>query len=188
MPRFRMPLVSTVTALVALVALPASASDDARSPSSGPSRRSPAEASPELGTPGIGPNFCDGFTGTCTNPFFLRTVVLKANEFSPIPGGPPHPQRWTVGRVKLAESQDLAGADEVFAVGQLRVRPFATPFIGISTVAWGRFVKSGNPNFPYRFEGLAITQDPEILRNQDFEFIGEQTAEPPPPPDDRTDR
>jgi hypothetical protein len=149
---------------------------------------SPAEASPELVTPGIGTNFCDGFTGTCTNPIFGRTVVLKANEFNPIPGGPPHPQRWSVGRVKLAESQDLAGADEVFAVGHLRVRPFATPFIGISTVAWGRFVKSGNPSFPYRFEGVALTQDPEILRNQDFEFIGEQTAEPPPPPDNRSDR
>jgi hypothetical protein len=118
----------------------------------------------------------------------MRTVALKANEFSPIPGGPPHPQRWAVGRVKLAETQDLAGEDEVFAVGHLRVRPFATPFIGVSTVAWGRFVKSGNPNYPYRFEGFAITHDPEILRNQDFEFIGEQTAEPPPPPDNRTDR
>lgn len=149
---------------------------------------SPAGASPELVTPGIGANFCDGYTGTCTNPLFMRTVALKANEFSPLPDGPPHPQRWTVGRVKLAETQDLGGTEEVFAVGHLRVRPFATPFIGVSTIAFGRFVKSGNPNYPYRFEGFAITHDPEILRNQDFEFIGEQTAEPPPPPPNRSDR
>ena len=115
-------------------------------------------------------------------------MALKANEFSPLPDGPPHPQRWTVGRVKLAETQDLGGTEEVFAVGHLRVRPFATPFIGVSTIAFGRFVKSGNPNYPYRFEGFAITHDPEILRNQDFEFIGEQTAEPPPPPPNRSDR
>jgi hypothetical protein len=149
---------------------------------------SPAHAAPGVKTPGVGTVVCDGFTGMCTNPFFFRTVVLNANEFTPLPGGPPHPQRWTVGRVKLAETQEVGGTEEVFAVGHLRVRPFATGFFSVSTVAWGRFLKSGNPNYPYRFEGFAISHDPEILRNQDFEFIGELTAEPPPPPDNRSDR
>jgi hypothetical protein len=149
---------------------------------------SPAHAAPGVVSPGIGMNFCDGFTGTCTNPLYVRTVALRANEFRPAEGGPPFPKRWTVGRVKLAESQDLGGDGEVFAVGHLRVRPFATPFIGVSTVAWGRFVNSGNPDYPYRFEGFTITHDPDILRNQDFEFIGEQLADPPPPPENRNDR
>jgi hypothetical protein len=149
---------------------------------------SPADAAPGVVSPTIGAVVCDGFTGMCTNPFVFRTVVLNANEFTPLPGGAPHPQRWSVGRVKLAETQEVGGTEEVFAVGHLRVRPFATGFISVSTVAWGRFLKSGNPNYPYRFEGFAISHDPEILRNQDFEFIGEQTAEPPPPPGNRTDR
>lgn len=149
---------------------------------------SPAQAAPGVQAPGIGDVICDGFTGTCTNPIYFRTVVLRANEFSPVEGGPPTPRLWTVGRVKLAESQEVGATDEVFAVGHLRVRPFGAGFISFSTVAWGRFLKNDNPDWPYRFEGIAISHDPEIMRNQDFEFIGEQLADPPPPPKNRNDR
>jgi hypothetical protein len=145
--------------------------------------QSPADAS-SLPTPGIGAVICDGFTGMCTNPVFVRDVVFYADQFSPIPGGSPFPQRWAVGRMKVAEDDLLsAGAGEVFAVGHLRVRPFATGFISISTAAFGRFVKSNNPAHPYLFQGAALSHDPDALRGQDFEFIGVQTGPVPPGPE-----
>lgn len=150
--------------------------------------QSPADAS-ALPTPGIGANICDGFTGTCTNPLFVRDVMFYANQFSPIPGGSPVPQVWAVGRMKVAEDDHLgAGTSEAFAVGHLRVRPFATGFVSISTAAFGRFVKSNNPEHPYLFQGVALSHDPDALRGQDFEFIGMQTGPVPPPPDQQPGR
>jgi len=120
----------------------------------------------------------------CTNPFFVRDVVFYADEFSPIPGGSPVPQRWSVGIPKAAEEGLLnAGADQAFAVGHLRVRPFATGFISVSTAAFGRFIKSNNPAHPYLFQGVAISHDPDALRGQNFEFIGMQTGPVPPAPE-----
>lgn len=145
---------------------------------------SPAHAGPVPDTPGIGTNICDGFTGMCTNPIFVRPLVMfSGDQFSPLPGGLPHPQRWAVGRLKITETQEVAGPDQVFAVGHVRVRPFATGFISISTVAWGRWVKNNDPLRPYRFEGFSLSHDPDALRGQDFEFIGEQTAPIPPGPE-----
>jgi hypothetical protein len=143
--------------------------------------QSPADAS-TLPTPAIGAVVCDGFTGMCTNPIFVRDVMFYADQFSPMPGGP-FP-RWDVGRVKVADDDLLgAGAGEVFAVGHLRVRPFATGFVSISTTAFGRFMKSNNPAHPYLFQGVALTHDPDAMRGQDFEFIGLQTGEVPPGPE-----
>ena len=143
--------------------------------------QSPADAS-MLPTPAVGAVVCDGFTGMCTNPVFVRDVVFYADQFSPIPGGPF--SRWAVGRVKVAEDDLLsAGSGEAFAVGHLRVTPFATGFFSISTAAFGRFVKSNNPAHPYLFQGVALSHDPDALRGQDFEFIGVQTAPVPPGPD-----
>jgi hypothetical protein len=148
--------------------------------------QSPADASSILPTPGLGANVCDGFTGMCTNPLFIRDVVFVADQFSPVPGGSAFPQVWTVGRVKAAEDDLLsAEAGEPFAVGQLRVRPFATGFVSVSTVAFGRFVKSNDPSYPYLFQGVALTHDPDALRRQDFEFIGVQTG---PIPEKQTGR
>jgi hypothetical protein len=145
--------------------------------------QSPADAS-ALPTPAIGAVVCDGFTGMCTNPVFVRDVVFTADQFSPLPGGPPHPQTWAIGRLKVAEDPILsAGAEPAFAVGKIRVRPFATGFISISTIAFGRFVKSKDPARPYLFEGVALSHDPDALRGQDFEFIGEQTGPVPPGPE-----
>jgi hypothetical protein len=143
----------------------------------------PADAAAAPPTPGIGTNICDGYTGMCTNPIFVRPVMFYADVFKPKPGGLPHPQVWSVGRLKVAEDQDPAGAGDVFAVGHLRVTPFATGFFSISTVAWGRWVKSNNPDHPYRFEGLSLSHDPDAMRGQDFEFIGEQTGPVPPGPE-----
>lgn len=119
----------------------------------------------------------------CTNPVFVRDVVFYADEFSPVPGESPILQRWTLGRVKVAEGDLLSAGEEVFAVGHLRVRPFATGFISISTAAFGRFVKSNNPAHPYLFQGVALSHDPDAMRGQDFEFIGRQTGTVPPAPE-----
>lgn len=144
----------------------------------------PADAGPVPDLPGIGANVCDGFTGTCTNPIFVRPVVMfSADVFSPKPGGVPYAlQVWSVGRLKVVETNEVAGPDQVFAVGHLRVTPFATGFVSISTVAWGRWVKNNDPLRPYRFEGFSLSHDPDVLRGQAFEFIGQQTGPIPPGP------
>lgn len=142
---------------------------------------SPADAS-MLKTPGIGTNVCDGYTGMCTNPVFVRDVMFTADTFSPSKGGPPHPQTWSIGRLKVAE-ETLSSPGAVFAVGEIRVRPFATGFFSVSTIAWGRFVASSDPARPYLFQGVSLTHDPDAMRGQDFEFIGELVGTPPPGPE-----
>jgi hypothetical protein len=145
--------------------------------------QSAADASPLPTPPGIGPTVCDGLTGSCLNTFFIRPVVFYADHFSPTPGGPPHPQVWSVGALKVAGAQDGdigAGAEQAFAVGELRVRPYSMGFISVATTGFGKFVKSNNPMHPYRFEGVEVSHDPDALRGQDFEFIGEQTGPIPP--------
>ena len=148
--------------------------------------QSQADASSVPPTPGIGPALCDGLTGTCTNPIFVRPVVIFADRFTPTPGGPPHPQVWSLGQPRIAEGQDadLSGAEQkqAFAVGEIRVRPYSTGFVSFATFGFGRFVASNNPLHPYRFEGVEFSHDPDLLRRQDFEFVGEQTGPVPPPP------
>jgi len=152
--------------------------------------QSPAHASPPPPTPGIGPSLCDGLTGTCTNPIFIRPVVFYADKFEPTPGGPPHPQVWSVGQLQVAAEDGLLSAQsqEAFAVGELRVRPYSMGFISFATFGFGRFVKSDNPSHPYRFEGVEFSHDPDLLRRQDFEFIGEQTGPIPPAPEQQPGR
>ena len=152
--------------------------------------QSPADASSSVQTPAVGAVVCDGYTGMCTNPVFVRDVVFTADQFTPMPGGPPHPQVWNIGIVKSAEVNVLsAAADEpAFAVGEIRVRPFATGFISVSTIAFGRFVKSTDPQRPYMFQGVALSHDPDALRGQNFEFIGEQTGPVPPAPENQSGR
>jgi hypothetical protein len=147
--------------------------------------QSPADASSVPAPPGIGPSLCDGLTGTCVNTLFIRPVVFYADHFSRIPGGLPHPQVWSVGQLKVAEAQDdlLGGkAEQVFAVGVLTIEPFGMGFITFPTMGFGRFVNSNNPLHPYRFEGVELSHDPDALRGQRFQFIGEQTGPIPPAP------
>ena len=80
--------------------------------------QSPADAS-ALPTPGLGAVVCDGFTGMCTNPVFVRDVVFYADQFSPVPGDSPILQRWSLGRVKVAES-------DLLSAGASRCSPWAT--------------------------------------------------------------
>ena len=145
--------------------------------------QSPAIASSVPSPPGIGPSVCDGLTGTCVNTLYIRPVVFYADHFSPTPGSLPHPQVWSVGYLKVAEAQDdLLGSkgEQAFAVGVLTIEPFGMGFVTLPTIGFGRFVNSNNPLHPYRFEGVEFSHDPDALRGQRFQFIGEQTGPIPP--------
>jgi len=133
--------------------------------------------------PGIGPTMCDGQTGSCTNTIHTRAIVFYADAFTPTPGGPPHPQTWYMGVVTVAQDLDvekMAGGGDEFAKGEFRVRPYSTGFVSFATFGYGRMVKSDNPAHPYKFEGVEFSHDPDLLRRQPFEFIGEQTGPIPP--------
>ncbi len=145
----------------------------------------PAGASSPPNPPGVGPSICDGLTGTCVNTLFIRHVMFYADRFSPIPGSLPHPQVWSLGQLKVAEAQDdllAAQSEQAFAVGFLAIEPFGMGFITLPSMGFGRFVKSNNPSHPYLFEGIEFTHDPDSLRGQRFQFIGEQTGPIPPAP------
>ena len=128
-------------------------------------------------------------------PAGIQRVAFYADQFRPTKfnggGGPAdqlslgHPQVWSLGHVKVAESQDdpvVGLSAQPFALGILTVEQTGVGTSGVPTFAVGEFVKSNDPFHPYRFEGVEVSSDAGALRGQVFDFIGEQTGPVPPPP------
>jgi len=127
-------------------------------------------------------------------PAGIQRVAFYADQFQPTKfnggGGPAdllslgHPQVWSLGHVKVAESQDdpaVGLSAQPFALGILTVEQTGVGTSGVPTFAVGEFVKSKDPSHPYRFEGVEVSSDGGALRGQVFDFIGEQTGPVPPP-------
>jgi len=128
----------------------------------------------------------------------VQPVVFLADRFTPTTfngaGGPAdnmnlgHPRVWSLGRVRVAEPRDdVTGglSTPPFAVGVLTVEQIGVGTYGITTLAVGEFVKSNDPLHPYRFQGVELSPDPNALRGQLFDFVGEQTGPVPPEPSGR---